>query len=71
MVLSVKEGGFSLSLGDTLVLLCAVSFSLHILVIDHFAPKGDGVRMSCIQFAVGSVVGGVCMMFLIRPPCKT
>ncbi len=68
--LSVKEGGFSLSLGDTLVLLCAVSFSLHILVIDHFAPKGDGVRMSCIQFAVGSVVGGVCMMFFDPPTLK-
>lgn len=26
-------------------------FSVHILVIDHFSPKVDGVKMSCIQFS--------------------
>ncbi|MBQ0064903.1 MAG: DMT family transporter [Firmicutes bacterium] len=35
---------------DILVLICAFIFSLHILVIDHFSPLVDGVRMSCIQF---------------------
>ena len=25
-------------------------FSFHILVIDHFSPKGRRVKMSCIQF---------------------
>ena len=65
-LLSVKDG-FTLSVGDTLVLLCAVSFSLHILVIDHFASKADGVRMSCIQFAVGSVWGAILMM-IFDPP---
>lgn len=40
----------SLSKGDLLVLICAFCFSLHIMVIDYFSPKVDGVRMSCIQF---------------------
>jgi len=42
--------GFSISRGDFLVLICAFCFSLHILVIDYFSPKVDGVKMSCIQF---------------------
>ncbi len=41
-----------LSLGDILVLLCAIAFTAHIMVIDHFSPKVDGVQMSCIQFLV-------------------
>ncbi|MEI3355470.1 MAG: DMT family transporter [Duodenibacillus massiliensis] len=62
--------GFTLSLGDSLVLACALSFSFHILVIDHFAPKTDGVRMSCIQFAVGGVWGFILMMFFDPPTLK-
>ena len=65
--LSVKEGTFTLSLGDGLVLACAVSFSFHILVIDRFASEADGVRMSCIQFFVGGVWGLICMM-IFDPP---
>ncbi len=42
--------GFSISRGDFFVLICAFCFSLHILVIDYFSPKVDGVKMSCIQF---------------------
>ena len=41
---------FSVGKGDVLVFLCALVFSVHILVIDHFSPKVDGVKMSCIQF---------------------
>ena len=33
-----------LAKGDILVLLCAVIFTIHILVIDYFSPKADGVR---------------------------
>lgn len=43
---------FSVGKGDILVFLCALVFAVHILVIDHFAPKVDGVKMSCIQFFV-------------------
>ena len=49
-LLCMTDASFKLQFGDTLVLLCAVGFSVHILVIDYFAPKVDGVKMSCIQF---------------------
>lgn len=47
-LLCMTDASFKLQFGDTLVLLCAVGFSVHILVIDYFAPKVDGVKMSCI-----------------------
>ena len=48
---------------DLLVLLCAVLFAVHILVIDHFSPIVDGVRLSCIQFLVCGILGLVPMVF--------
>ena len=43
-------GAEGLSLGDSLVLLCALAFTGHILCADHFSPLVDGVKLSCIQF---------------------
>ena len=37
--------GFSIGKGDLLVPVCAFLFSIHILVIDHFSPKADGVKL--------------------------
>ena len=48
---------------DLLVLLCAMLFAVHILVIDHFSPIVDGVRLSCIQFLVCGILGLVPMVF--------
>lgn len=59
-LLCMKES-FSLQLSDLLVLLCAVIFAVHILVIDHFSPLVDGVRMSCIQFLVAGLLSGIPM----------
>lgn len=53
--------GLAIGAGDFLVLMCAVGFSVHILVIDHFSPKVDGVRMSCIQFFVCGILSGIGM----------
>ena len=51
----------SIGKGDLYVLFGALVFSLHILVIDHFSPKVDGVKMSCIQFFTCSILSAVCM----------
>lgn len=50
------KGGFSLGGGDLMVMICAVAFSVHILVIDYFSPLVDGVRMSAIQFLVAGLM---------------
>ncbi|MGN0411585.1 MAG: DMT family transporter [Lachnospiraceae bacterium] len=59
--------GFRLEMGDALVLICALCFSIHILVIDHFSPLLDGVRLSCIQFAVAGTLGCLCMFLFENP----
>lgn len=46
----------SLGLGEVLLLLCAFFFSIHIMVIDHFSPKANGVVISCIQFLVAGIL---------------
>ena len=53
--------------GDLLVFLCAVVFSLHILLIDHFSPKVDGVQLSCVQFFVAGGLSIVPMILIERP----
>lgn len=50
---------FSLGRGDVLVFVCAVLFSIHILVIDHFSPKIDGVELSCLQFFTAGILAGI------------
>lgn len=50
---------FSLGKGDILVLICAFCFSFHIMVVDYFSPKVDGVRMSCIQFFTCGIICGI------------
>ena len=40
------NGEFSLAPGDLLILACAVCFTIHILVIDHFTATVDGVTGS-------------------------
>ena len=42
--------------GDFYILLCSLCFSIHILVIDHFTARVDGVGMSCIQFLAAAVL---------------
>ena len=59
--------GFSIGLGDILVLVCAFLFSLHILVIDYFSPKADGVKLSCIQFLVCGILSMIPALILEHP----
>lgn len=66
-MLCMKGDSFRLEFGDTLVLLCAVAFTIHILVIDYFSPKADGVKLSCIQFLFSGTLGIICMFIFEHP----
>ena len=59
--------GFSIGKGDLLVLVCAFLFSIHILVIDHFSPKADGVKLSCIQFLTCGILSGIPALLFEHP----
>ena len=56
--------------GDILLLIGAFFFSAHIMVIDHFSPKADCVRMSCMQFFVCSAICAVPSFIFENPEIK-
>ena len=65
-LLCIKED-FSLGEGDIYLILCAVAFSFHILVVDHFSAKVDGVKLSCLQFGVMFILSAI-FMFMTETP---
>jgi len=64
--LCIQEN-FSISAGDFYVLLCSLCFSAHILAIDYFTQKVDGVELSCAQFLVAAVLSAVGMLVTETP----
>lgn len=64
--LSISEN-MSISKGDGLIAICAVCFSIHIMVVDYFASEVDGVKLSCIQFLVSGVITILPMIFIETP----
>ncbi len=66
-LLCMEGDGFSISRGDVLVLICAMLFSLHILAIDYFSPRVNGVKLSCIQFFICGILSAVFMLFTEKP----
>ncbi len=56
MYLLCMTESLQLGMGDILVFLCAIVFAAHIMIVDYYSPKTDGVIVSCIQFAICGVV---------------
>ena len=48
-------------MGDVCELLCAVCFTGHILVIEHFSNE-DSIKLSCIQFFVCGIISAIIMV---------
>lgn len=66
-LLCVKED-FSINRGDAIVLLSALWFTAHIMVIDHFNSKNaDGMIMSCVQFFTAAVFMTIAMFIFEQP----
>ena len=58
---------FTITGGDFFILLCAVCYAIHILFIDHFTQKVDGVALSCGQFLVAAILSAVVMVLTEQP----
>ena len=61
------DSSFTINKGDVMIFICAFIFAGHILVIDHFSPKVDGVKLSCIQFFVCGIINLIFMFMLEEP----
>lgn len=67
MYLLCMTEGLSVNSGDIMVFLCAVVFTAHIMIVDYYSPKADGVVLSCIQFAICGIVCTVCALIWESP----
>ena len=70
LYLLCMDESFRLTLGDAMTLLCALCFSVHILVVDRFSPNTDPIRLSCIQFLVCGTLSVMAMLFTDIPTAK-
>ena len=61
------NGSFRLAFGDLLTLLCAVAFTVQILLIDRFSPGLDSVDLVAAQFAVAGVWSAIGMLIFEEP----
>ncbi|MDI6812840.1 MAG: DMT family transporter [Desulfitobacteriaceae bacterium] len=57
-LLSLSED-FRLNQGDLLVLLCAISFALHIYLVGRYAPEADAAILAAAQILSVSLLSGL------------
>ena len=53
---------FSLSAGDSWMLLCAFLFSLQILSVNYFVKYTDPVKLAALEFLFEGIFAGLCML---------
>ena len=61
------KSDLTVSPSDLLVIGASMIFPIHILTIDHFSPKCDGIRMSMVQFFTASVLNLVIALIAEGP----
>jgi drug/metabolite transporter (DMT)-like permease len=71
LLLIASPSGISLGFGDTLVLLCAASAAIHILLLGRFAGIAPAAALATIQLATIAVVSGIATLVAEREPIPT
>lgn len=57
----------SINIGDILILLCAVAFAVHILLVEKICQNVDGLRLNSVQALVVGILSGIVMLFTETP----
>ncbi len=66
-LLSADESGKAAIKGDMLVLASALLFAMHILSVERFGRKLNGIELSCGQYAIAGIICSAGMI-LFEPP---
>ena len=61
------KSDLTVALSDLLVIAASMIFPIHILTIDHFSPKCDGIRMSMVQFFTASILNLIIALIAEKP----
>lgn len=67
MYLLCVSGGFGINIGDGLILACALTFSVHILLIDRFAGRVNHIAVSCVQFFTVGILATISAFIVEKP----
>lgn len=63
MYLLCLSGEATMAAGDIAVLISALFYTAHILLVDRIVHRVDCVRLSCLQFFVAGILGGIMTCF--------
>ncbi len=66
-LLCFKAGSYEFNIYDVGLLISAVLYGVHILVIDYFTTKTNPAKLSCVQFFVVSALSSVLMLLFETP----
>lgn len=61
------QANLSVSLGDLLVLACAVAFAAHILLVGRYAPDWQPLHLAMVQIVTVAVLSGAAALLVERP----
>lgn len=66
--LCVDPSEFSeINKGDLLTMGCALFYAIHILLIERFLQKGDGLVLSCVQMLTAGILSCTMMLLFDKP----
>ncbi len=58
-LLCMTDGLSGIYIGDILIFCCAISFALHILIVDRVVDRIDSIRLCCMQSLVCGIISAV------------
>ena len=67
MYLLCMNGSFYLEIGDALMILSALGFSVQILAVSRYSKRIDPVKLTLAQFIVEAMLATIVMLVLERP----
>lgn len=57
----------SINLGDSLTIICAIFFALHIVYVGMFSKKGDSIVLSIVQIASAALISFLFAIIFEKP----
>lgn len=67
MYLLCMKGSFYLEIGDALMILSALGFSIQILAVSRYSKRIDPVKLTLAQFIIEAILATI-VMFVIEKP---
>lgn len=65
--LCMTKDDLTVGVYELVALACSLLFSVHIMLVDHFSPKVEGIKLACLQFFVCAVIN-MTYMFMFEKP---